>query len=86
MSRRAEKVYATRDQLPMQFGLNGAVGWSAPRRWALSFSPILAMVIMVPTAFAEPGAGVMVFVGACMIGGHALHLWLIERTFRKDGS
>ncbi len=83
LSARADRVYNAHDQLPMQFGLNGAVGWSAPRRWALSFSPALAVFILVPTALVGASEGVLVFVSLCMIGGHAFHIWLIDRAFRR---
>lgn len=77
----------------MQWSLDGSVNWSAPRVVALSFTPVLAGVILLATAaltaFVQPKHGqegfavpTMIVVALVFVGAHALHLWLIGKAIR----
>lgn len=95
MSVRADRRFKAKDRLPMQWSMDGSVNWTAPRRVALAFTPILAAIILSATAVLttvmkpKPGQegfvipsllfGALVFIGA-----HALHLWLIGNSLRRD--
>ena len=75
---------AAASYLPMQWGLNGTVNWSAPRWIALAFTPILAIVVLACIFFLSDnpsgdGQGVPVLVAAAFLLGHGLHLWLVRR-------
>jgi len=94
MSLRANRRFAMEPRLPMQWGLDGSVNWTAPRRVALAFTPVLAAVCFVAivalTAFLKPRAGqehlvlpVNLFVALAWVGAHAFHLWLIQRTVQR---
>lgn len=85
MSVRADVRYADQQALSMQFGPGGHPGWTLQRRRALAFSPILAIVILIPTALVGAGWGILVFAGACLIAGHGLHRYLIERVIQGGG-
>ncbi len=83
ISLRADRAFAGYDRLPMQFGPDGTPGWTAPRRIALAFSPVLSVLILLPTLWAAPDMpGILAFAGACLIGGHLFHLFLIRRSLR----
>ena len=96
MSLRANRRFNMEPRLPMQWGLDGSVNWTAQRRTALAFTPILAGIcltgIVALTAFLKPRAGqedfvapVNFFVAMVFVGAHALHLWLIRRTVQRQG-
>lgn len=42
-------------KLPMQWGLNGRLIWSAPRNIALSITPLLAAFTLMPSAWPACG-------------------------------
>lgn len=97
MSTRANRRFGDRKRLPMQWSVSGAVNWTAPRSLALAFTPVLAAAILVPTIVASfalahrPGqdghvAPVVAIMSIAFVGAHALHLWLIERMARRNGS
>lgn len=89
---RADKRFRSEDRLPMQWSLTGAVNWTAPRRIALAFTPVLATIILTAVALSvslsdDPrpgqeglGAPVVLFIGLVFIGVHLLHLRLIARS------
>lgn len=94
MSLRASRRFKMEPRLPMQWGLDGSVNWTAPRRVALAFTPVLAAVclaaIVALTAFLKPRAGqedlvvpVQFFAALVFIGAHAFHLWLMQRSMRR---
>ncbi|MDF0542851.1 hypothetical protein N5J77_22775 [Sphingobium yanoikuyae] len=94
ISYRANIRYGDEDRLPMQWSFKGEVNWSAPRRWALAFTPILAVICISPAAIllvtAPPSEGdaiigiaVLSLMGACFIAAHLFHLWLIDRTVTR---
>jgi hypothetical protein len=81
-------------QLPMQWQLDGTVTKTAPRRFALAFTPILtvfvlaAMVALSASTEPRPGQGWMlipatVFVCLTVLGAHAFHLWMMSRLLKS---
>lgn len=95
MSRRAARGLPREARLPMQWGFDGRPTWRAPRDIALSFTPALAVLTLVPTALlslagvegkgAGPYFGVLIVMGLGWIGAHALHLRLVARWRRAEG-
>lgn len=82
-------------RLPMQWWLNGEVTWSAPRAVALAFVPALALSVFVGvivlnlTLRPRPGQEGLVLptfivMGVLLLAIQHLHLWLIEKTLRRD--
>lgn len=95
MSWRANRRMADLDRLPMQWSVAGSVNWTAPRRIALAFTPILAtailLAVVVSTLLLRPRPGqegfevpTVLFVAGVFVAVHALHLWLIEKSRRSD--
>jgi hypothetical protein len=95
MSAKANRRFKEEARLPMQWSLNGSVNWTAPRIVALAFSPVLGTAcllwIAAMAAYSQPRAGqehlgipVNIIVALIIIGAHAFHLWLIDRTLRKN--
>lgn len=93
MSRLADSHFRQEDRLPMQWLLDGTVTWTAPRRVALAFTPVLAACVLTVIAglplFLEPRAGqewmevpVILGVALLFVGIHALHLFMIGKTLR----
>lgn len=89
--------------LPMQWTisrsepLSKTVIWSAPRVLALSFSPVLAICVLVlisigaMTLTPRPGQQGMllpslIFIGGVFVGIHVLHLWLIEKAVNRNSN
>lgn len=94
MSLRANRRFKSERRLPMQWGLDGSVAWTAPRGVALAFTPALAALclaaIVALAIFVKPRAGqedlvgpVTIAVALVFLGAHALHLWLIQRAVRR---
>ncbi len=95
MSLVANNRFRSLDRLPMQWTINGEVGWWAPRIMALSLMPILAVILLggtaAATAFAMPGhvqddaatRGLLI-TAASFVAVHALHLVLIARTALRN--
>lgn len=92
---RANMRFRNESRLPMQWGITGAVNWSAPRSVALAFIPILAagvlgfQVLMALNVPARAGQEALVFpvlvgTGVTLIAVQLLHFWLIERTLRRN--
>ncbi len=91
---RANTRFRSESRLPMQWGITGAVNWSAPRPIALAFIPILAIgvlgfqVFMAMNVPARTGQGGLVFpvlvgTGVTLVAVQLLHFWLIDRTLRR---
>jgi len=85
----ADRAFSSEDRLPMQWTLSGRVVWTAPRRRALLFTPVLAAVVLFATAAvlsvvgeasSTDGLLVMCFVSGMLVGVHGFHLWLVRRT------
>ena len=91
---RADMRFRNEDRLPMQWWLNGEVTWSAPRRLALAFIPALAVavlgILVLTSLTLQPRAGqesqmLPVFIGlGAFVGVQLVHLWLIDRTLRRN--
>jgi|GraSoiStandDraft_5_1057265.scaffolds.fasta_scaffold31350_3 hypothetical protein len=92
---RANIRFRNENRLPMQWGITGAVNWSAPRSVALAFIPILAIgvlgfqVFMALNVPARAGQESLVFpvlvgTGVTLVAVQLLQLWLIERTLRRN--
>ena len=97
MSLRANHRFKQTQRLPMQWSLSGAVNWTAPRPLALAFTPVLAAAVLIGVALAtivttprpgQEGFEVPIVTVMCLsfLAAHALHLWLIARTLKIDGS
>lgn len=95
MSVRSNTRFSNEQRLPMQWSFGGAVNWTAPRSLALSFTPILAAIVLsaatIGTLVSTPRPGqeglkipVIILLSLGLIGAHALHLWLIDRTIRAN--
>lgn len=92
---RANMRFRSESRLPMQWGITGAVNWSAPRSIALAFIPILAtgvlgfQVLMALNVPARSGQEALVFpvlvgTGVTLVAVQLLHFWLIDRTLRRN--
>jgi hypothetical protein len=91
ISIRADKRLRSEARLPMQWSFSSEVNWTAPRRIALAFTPILAGLILTAVSLSvllsdDPrsgqegfGAPVVLVIGLVFIGVHLLHLRLIAR-------
>ncbi|MCB2076226.1 MAG: hypothetical protein H6978_00020 [Gammaproteobacteria bacterium] len=96
MSFRANARFREESRLPMQWGFDGSVNWTAPRRLALSLTPVLGSIILAAatasTLLLAPRPGqagkaipVILILGLGFIAVHGLHLWLIRRTLKRGG-
>ena len=92
---RANTRFRSEGRLPMQWGLTGQVNWSAPRRVALAFVPVLAIVLLgfftVMLINVPPRAGqeglvfpILVVTGVTLVAAQLAHFWLIGRTIRGN--
>ena len=97
MSLRANRKFAGERRLPMQWSMSGTVNWTAPRPLALSFTPMLAGLVLVAataaTIMTEPRPGqegmavpVILFLSAAFLAVHSLHLRLISELTNPTGS
>lgn len=93
MSVRADRRLGGLARLPMQWSLKGSVNWTAPRKWALAFTPLLAAFCLsvifalarFPTSAPRPGEGTsltLLSIGLAFVAIHALHIRLVERAGR----
>lgn len=80
----AGRKLPTAARLPMQWGLNGKPTWSAPRTAALTFTPVLAIIV---TGFVFCVAGTATYIAAIVViaffAAHLLHLWLVYRHLMR---
>jgi hypothetical protein len=83
-------------RLPMQWWLTGEVTWSAPRVVALAFIPAIAMCVLgaylvlalnIPPRAGQEGVVLPSFLAVGVIFSciQLFHLWMIERTLRRNG-
>lgn len=81
-------------RLPMQWGLDGTVTWTAPRVVALAFFPLLASVtfasLLILSVNVKPRTGedamtlpAFVGIGTTFVAIQLLHFWLIARQGRN---
>jgi hypothetical protein len=92
MSIKANRRLKPADRLPVQWSFAGEVNGTAPRRFALAFTPVMAalslcLVVTLVIFGSDPRSGheglataVVLFVGAIFIGIHAMHLRLMARS------
>lgn len=96
LARLANMRFRHESRLPMQWGLDGKVTWTAPRLVALAFIPVIATgmlgVLAVLSQTLAPRAGQEALVWPTMLGSGALflviqlvHIGLIARTLRRSG-
>lgn len=94
MSVRYDRRRGGTARLPMQWSSPGRVNWTAPRRVALAFTPVLAVVVLVAiqvTAHMAPrksgpdGSVLPVLLSAALllVVAHAIHLRLCDRTLNR---
>jgi hypothetical protein len=95
MSIRANRRFKDEDRLPMQWSIDKSVNWTAPRGFALAFTPVLAAIVLSATTAltvsVKPKPGqeglevpTMLFIALVFIAAHALHLWLIGRSLHSS--
>ena len=93
---RANARLRSEDRLPMQWLLPDEVIWSAPRLIALAFVPALAFLsfagLTVLSLYTRPRPGQesmvipsMIAIGLGFLAVQLFHLWMIERTIRRNG-
>ena len=75
----ADRHLPKASELPMQWGWDGRINWTAPRRVALGFMPFLAALILVPVSLL-PGEWLALPISAAsLLLGQLLQLWLTRR-------
>lgn len=88
----ADRRLGDRGDLPMQWTLGGHATWSAPRRFALAFVPLIGIVILFGIAFGENGDStgdgrasrdVQAVIGVALVAGQLLHLYLVRRLLAR---
>jgi hypothetical protein len=84
-------------RLPMQWWVTGEVVWSAPRVFALAFIPAIAMcafgayvgtALNVPPSAEQEGMVLpsLLGLGVIFLGTQVFHLWMVEKTLRRNGN
>ena len=93
---RANARLRSEDRLPMQWLLPDEVILSAPRGFALAFVPALAFAtfagLAVLSLYTRPRPGQegmlipsLIAIGLLFLAVQRFHLWMIERTLRRNG-
>ena len=94
LARWADRRLAAHDRLPMQWGLNGRPNWYAPRRPALSLTPLLSGIglltgaVLILFSSGEPNVGepqvlgLLVSLAVVGIVVYAGWLWLVLQWAR----
>lgn len=93
---RANKRLRTEGRLPMQWLLPDEVVRSAPRPFALALLPALALMIFAGLSVLflyvrpRPGQEGMLIpslfaIGLALLASQLFHLWMVERTLRRNG-
>lgn len=93
MSYRADARLRRHERLPMQWSLTGEVNWTAPRRPALAFIPVIGSIVIgaaaASSAWLPPRPGqeglalpALLAVAGAFVAMHGLHLRMIERSLR----
>jgi hypothetical protein len=91
----ANKRLRSEARLPMQWWLGGEVTWSAPRPIALAFVPALTALVFagltVLSCYTRPRPGQegmvipsLFAVGFIFLAAQVFHLWMVEKTVRRD--
>ncbi|KQN82379.1 hypothetical protein ASE90_12010 [Sphingomonas sp. Leaf67] len=90
MSIRFDRGHREIARLPMQWSLSGRVNWTAPRRLALAFTPVLAAILLItiqitaPVQTQPPGSDgsvlpALLTAALLLVVTHAIHLRLCDR-------
>ena len=75
----ADRHLPKASELPMQWGWDGRINWTAPRRAALGFMQFLAALILVPVSLL-PGEWLALPISAAsLLLGQLLQLWPTRR-------
>lgn len=93
---RTNEKLRTEDRLPMQWLLPDEVVWSAPRHFALALLPALAFLsftgLSVLSLYVQPRPGQeklllpsLFAIGLLFLSVQLFHLWMVERSLRRDG-
>jgi len=93
----ADMQFRSEARLPMQWGFTGEVNWSAPRRVALAFIPVLAVALLsffpfmsmnVPTKAGQEELifPILIVMGAALVAAQLSHFWLVKKTIRLKGN
>ncbi len=91
----ANRRLRSEDRLPMQWH-GREVTWSAPRPIALAFVPALAFLVFcglsVLSLYTRPRPGQegmvipsLIAIGLLFLAVQVFHLWMVEKTIRRDG-
>lgn len=92
LAARANAHFRQESTLPMQWSLSGTVNWSAPRLVALSPIPALGIICLTVVGIrgmnqhpgpAGPIPSLVIF-GIILVAVDVLHLWLAEKTVRRN--
>ncbi len=91
---RANASLRQQDRVPMQWGINGEVNWTAPRLIGLSITPAIAIGILIlfclairyPTHPSQENLRIpaLLVSGAGLVAAQILHLWLIFKTLHRS--
>ncbi|MEN2748960.1 hypothetical protein [Sphingomonas sp. T9W2] len=94
MSVRYDRRHRATARLPMQWSLSGRVNWTAPRRGALAFTPVLAAIVLGaiqvtarlrPQTPGSDGSVLATLLSASLllVVVHAIHLRLCDLTLNR---
>jgi hypothetical protein len=94
MSVRYDRRHRGTAKLPMQWSLSGRVNWTAPRRGALAFTPVLAAIVLgtiqVTARFKPPTPGsdgsvlaALLSAALLLVAVHAVYLRLCDLTLNR---
>lgn len=92
----ANAHFVAEKRLPMQWWLNGELTWSAPHPVALAFIPVISIASLLGFAlllsYTQPGPGqegmvvpAFIALGAIFLAAQIFHVWMAERTLRREG-
>lgn len=91
---RANALLRQQDRVPMQWGINGEVNWTAPRLIGLSITPAITIGILIlfclairyPTHSSQENLRIpaLLVSGAGLVAAQILHLWLIFKTLHRS--
>ncbi len=84
----ADRRFAEVPRIPMQFGLDGTVNWTAPRRLGLAFAPALGAIVLISVLLARGHGGdaqavvrQVALTGAVLVAAELFHIVLLVRHF-----
>lgn len=85
MSAFAEGALSDEDRLPMQWGAIDRPNFTLPRRWALAFTPLLALFLLSAVLLlgGDEATGDAWGIGLTLIGIHSFYLAIVRRTVSR---